>query len=320
MSSTLRWSRELDAWLEHRPVLLDDILVVRSGGDFVAVDAADGALRWSTAFDPNGNTGQFVVRSGDVVVGTRNVADRTVLAALDSSGAPIWEVATGVIVVDAVAVTETEVLAFGGADGEYVFLRVDSTTGAVDRHVVPWLPDRVAVRNDGLIGSKRNVPGLVRFDEGGVATHRVSTDPVYGLAAAPNHVAIAAMVDDRPRLRLLSTDLETRWDQPASSTIVACDASAVACTARADDGAIELLEAESGGTVWVSPPLADEFVGLAVFDDVVAARGMTELWALDRRTGSVLSEHLMGAALLGTVGGYWATAMKTLAHYSMGSA
>lgn len=318
MTTDAQWTCELDEWIEHRPIVDADTLVVRSGGRLVCV-GSDGVVRWSTAVDPNNNTGQFLLASGDVVVGSRNVEDRTVLVAVDRSGELAWEAATGVIVVDAVAATDTEVVAFGGVGDTQSFLRFDSASGAVSTHDVPWLPDRIAIDDTGIIGTKRDVPGLVRFDAHGVATHHFSSDPVYGLAATSQHIAITALVEDETRLRLLSPSLEPRWERAATSTIVAADGTAVACTARSDSSAVELVQPETGNSLWVSDRLADEFVSFAVFDEIVAARGLTRLWALDRRTGAVLSEHLMGAALVATPGAYYVAAMKTLTRYSSDS-
>lgn len=316
MKSIDKWRVSLDGWLWHQPVVDKNTLFVRSGGDLVAISVDDGDVRWKRRVDPNDSTGQFLLSSSDVLVGSRNVADRTVLVAVDRNGNLAWEVETGAIIVDAVAATDKEIVAFGGAAGGYRFFRVDCASGTFSEHAVPLRPDRIAIDHRGIVGSRRDTPGLVRFDDVGMATHWFSEQPVYGFAATSAQVAIVALVDDEYRLRMLSPELETQWEQAATSSIVGADDKALLCTARSKKNAVELLDPATGETQWISEPLADEFVCFTLFDKVIAVRGLTQLWVLSRASGEVLSEHLMGSSLTVVDDSYFIAAMKVLSRHA----
>lgn len=313
----LRWTTTLEGRIDLRPIVSTDAIYVRSGGDVVALEQSTGTAAWSTRIDPDNGARGFFALSDQTLITSRIDGDETVFCAVSLQGSPVWEVPTGVLVLDGVMVSGGQLLAVGALHGASQFLCIEASTGTVvSQFPIPWRPDRLAVIGDQLFGSKRTEPGLVRLDEGGLAADQYCPDPVFGMTLGDTPGVISVMVDDCSFLRRLSETLQVEWEQPASTTHFASDSTALVCSGRNDAAVAELLDIGTGASLWTSETLTDSPVSFALLDRLVEARGLTSLVVLDRRDGSVVGEHLLGSSMVDSgTGGYLLTTMRDIHHY-----
>jgi hypothetical protein len=299
----VRWRTSFDWFFlaYHRPVVADSA-IVRCGEYLVALDPADGAVRWRSTVDSRGGDGAIGVAYDRRYIAAfhRQPERLSSLKWFDFDGHSVRHVdLPAVLARDAAVVVSGNVIVLGSepAAGPTMYTFDAASGDFVSGIGLPWGGEGLVPIDGGLLVRSTGVShgsGLYRMGVDGEGRHAIEKDGVWELARDGDWVVtVSRKTIGGPRTitvrRLPSTEIA--WSAEVAADAMAIDGDRVFCIGVDEGfGALVARDVETGREIWRGPPFAVKASDIKVAGPLVFASDTRSCRIHDRADGRVVGE------------------------------